>query len=348
MCVRLVKANGLDLTLFQFDYDLTFAVFFMNADKTIYGRYGTRSSVEEATRDISIRGLAAAMTKALAIHKGYPNNKDSLAGKQAVASKYKTADDLPSLQGKYAATLDYPGAVTKSCMHCHQVRDAARQVYRDAGKAIPNQLLLPNPLPDVVGLKFDPKHAAVVAEVAGGSAAASAGFLPGDELLSLAGQPIISLADVQWVLHNAGESGRLSGVVTRDRAERTLQLTLPPGWRRNTDISWRVSSWSLRRMVTGGLLFEPASEDQRRAAEVAAGKLALVVKHVGQYGPHAAAKRAGFQEGDVVVSFDGHEEHMTTSQLLAYGAQHNKPGQRVSVVIVRDGQRKTLTLPMQK
>ena len=65
--MRLVKANDLDLTLFQFDYDLTFAVFFMNADKTIYGRYGTRSSIKDATKDISIAGLAESMSAALAL-----------------------------------------------------------------------------------------------------------------------------------------------------------------------------------------------------------------------------------------------------------------------------------------
>ena len=43
VCVRLVQANAMDLTLFQFDYDLTFAAFFLNADRTIYGRYGSRS-----------------------------------------------------------------------------------------------------------------------------------------------------------------------------------------------------------------------------------------------------------------------------------------------------------------
>src|SRR5690606_27010836 len=34
VCVRIVKGNGLDLSLFQYDYDLSFAAFFMNADKT--------------------------------------------------------------------------------------------------------------------------------------------------------------------------------------------------------------------------------------------------------------------------------------------------------------------------
>src|SRR5438093_12006810 len=62
--VRLVQANAVDLTLFQFDYDLTFAVFFMNADRTIYGRYGSRSDRKEATRDISIESFREALAAA--------------------------------------------------------------------------------------------------------------------------------------------------------------------------------------------------------------------------------------------------------------------------------------------
>ena len=34
---RLIQCNSLALDLFQFEYDLTFAAFFLNADKTIYG-----------------------------------------------------------------------------------------------------------------------------------------------------------------------------------------------------------------------------------------------------------------------------------------------------------------------
>ena len=346
--MRLVKANDLDLTLFQFDYDLTFAVFFMNADKTIYGRYGSRSSIEHATSDISLAGLAAAMSGALAIHNDYPNNRERLQGKQAVASNYQTPDDFPALRGKYKSNLDYDGSVAKSCLHCHQIRDAARQVYRDNGKPIPDRVMFPNPLPDVIGLHFDPATAATVQRVALGSSAATAGFQSGDELMSLDGQPILSLADVQWVLHNAEATDTLAAVVRRGGQKRSLQVRLRENWRRNTDIAWRVSSWSLRRMGTGGLLFEAAMPDQRRAAGVGTDELALVVKHVGQYGDHGAAKRAGFEKGDILVSFDGRNENMTTSQLLAYAAQNTKPGDSVSATVVRDGDRLTLSLPMQK
>src|SRR6266516_7942105 len=41
VCVRLINANALDLSLFQFDYDLSFSTMFFNGDGTIYGRYGS-------------------------------------------------------------------------------------------------------------------------------------------------------------------------------------------------------------------------------------------------------------------------------------------------------------------
>ena len=55
-----------------------------------------------------------------------------------------------------------------------------------------------------------------------------------------------------------------------------------------------------------------------------------------------------FQQGDVIVSFDGQTADMSTSQLLAYAAQETRPGQHIPVVVVRDGQRLELQLPMQE
>lgn len=320
----------------------------MNADRTIYGRYGSRNSVDQAEKLMSVQGLAQAMTAALELHQNYPNNRESLQGKQAVASKYKTPDDFPPLRGKYKESLDYDGSVSKSCMHCHQVRDAERQIYRDSGQPIPDRLLFPNPLPDVIGLKFDPKQIATISQVAADSPASAVGLEQGDELKSLGGQPIISMADIQWVLHNADNSATIPASVLRAGKETTVNIELPEGWRRNSDISWRVTSWPLRRMGTGGILFESATARQREDAQVKPGALALVAKHVGQYGAHAAAKRAGFKKGDIVISFDGKQESMTPSQLLGYVAQHTKPGQKIPVTVVRNGRRLSLQLPMQK
>ncbi len=84
--VRLVQANAMDLTLFKFDFDLTFAAFFLNADGTIYGRFGTRSD-EAAMRDISMEGLRKALQGALELHEAYPANKGALVAKRAQISR---------------------------------------------------------------------------------------------------------------------------------------------------------------------------------------------------------------------------------------------------------------------
>ena len=135
--VRVVKANDLDLTQFQFDYGLTFAIIFMNADKSIYGRYGSRSSRENAESDVSLAGLAESMKTVLKLHEGYPANKRLLAGKQPKPSPYKTPLDIPSIRGKYKRDLDYQGQDVQSCVHCHQVTEAARQMARLAPKPLP-------------------------------------------------------------------------------------------------------------------------------------------------------------------------------------------------------------------
>src|SRR3954468_23201661 len=79
VCVRVINANALDLSLFQFDYDLSFSTIIFNADHTIYGRFGSWQHQRDAMDD-STAGYKSALEAALAIHRGYPANKDSLAG----------------------------------------------------------------------------------------------------------------------------------------------------------------------------------------------------------------------------------------------------------------------------
>jgi len=65
---------------------------------------------------------------ALRMHRDYGHIKPSPAGTQVRQARYKTPRDYPSLTGKYGTGLAYEGKVTKSCMHCPQVREAERLV----------------------------------------------------------------------------------------------------------------------------------------------------------------------------------------------------------------------------
>lgn len=347
VCVRVVSTNNLDLSLFQYDYDQSFAVFLLNADGAIYGRFGTRSHRTSWADDVSIDGLAQALRGALALHAEYPKNRETLAGKRGPKPDFPVPEKYPSLRGKYGPKLDYAGKVVPSCIHCHQIGEAQRQLYRERRQPLPEKLLFPYPHPKAMGLILDPKKEASVQRVEAASLAARAGFRAGDEIVSLEGQPLLSLADVQWVLHNAAEEASLKTEVRRDGKPLSLTLTLPKGWRRRDTISWRVSSWSLRRMVTGGMVLEALTKEERKTARLSERDMALRIRYLGQFGPHGAAKQAGFRQGDILVSFDGKSDLIRETDVLAYAVNAHKAGEKVAVIVRRGVERIELMLPMQ-
>jgi hypothetical protein len=345
VCVRIVQANAIDLTHFQHDFDLSFAAYLINPDLTIYGRFGTRSE-RPASEDISLKGLRKAMEAALRMHRDYQAIRTSLAGKQVDHTRFKSPTDYPSLSGKYTGSLNCEGQVTKSCIHCHQIRDAERLVYRTAGEPLPDEVLYPYPDPAVLGLKLDPDGMATVERVDAGSIASRAGLRAGDDIVTLAGQPLLSIADLQWVLQKTPMSARLSAKVRRDGESLVFTLDLPACWRRG-DISWRATTWDLRRMGLGGLKLVEPSADQRAEAQRSKDTMALKVEHVGEYGQHAVAKRAGFRKGDVIVSFDGKTGRMSESDLIGYALQQKKPGDEINVTVLRSGKEMMLRFVLQ-
>ncbi len=352
VCVRMVQGNGMDLSLFQFDYDMSFAVFFLNADRTIYGRYGTRSErPKEAHTDISLEGLAEAMKAALALHKNHPANRPALARKSGPPSEFPTPERMPGLRDKFRSELAEGDrkTISRSCIHCHQIRDAERRAYFARGEELPAKILYPWPLPEVIGMRLDRKKRATLQAVDPASPAGAAGLEAGDQVLRLDGQPVISIADVQWVLHQAGASATLEVEARRPgrKAPVSARIRLAPGWRERSDISWRVSSWELRRMTSGGILLTELNPAERRERGLREDTLALRAEHVGQYGDHAAAKRAGFRKNDVIVSYDGKSDDWRETDFFAYVLRNKKAGQRVPTTVLRGQRRLELQLPVQ-
>jgi S1-C subfamily serine protease len=121
-----------------------------------------------------------------------------------------------------------------------------------------------------------------------------------------------------------------------------LIMTLNEGWRRG-NISWRPTSWELRQMGLGGMKLEELKDEDRRRTKLPPDQMALKIAHVGEYGEHAIAKRAGLQRGDLIVSFDGNDRPMTESELFDYTLRRKHRGDRVAVTVLRDGVRKTLS-----
>jgi serine protease Do len=348
VCVRIVGTNGLDLDTFQYDTDQSFAVFMLNADKTIYGRFGTRSHRTDWVGDVSLTGMAQALSGALALHADYPANKNSLAAKRGAPLEFASPELYPSLSEKYTDQLNYSGEVVKSCIHCHQIGDARRDYYWNNSQAVPEDLLFPYPHPKAIGLVLDPDKKAVIKNIIEGSPAAAAGLELGDEISHMQGQPLLSMADVQWVLqHIPADGGVLNLNVLRDGESTTKTIALAKGWRRADDISWRVSSWGLRRIATGGMRLNELDAASRRERGIE-GKMALEVSSLGKFGPHATALKTGFKEGDVLVEFNGQDALESEAALFAHVCQNCRAGVKVPVKFVRNGKIQSLMLPIQQ
>jgi hypothetical protein len=344
--VRVINANALDLSLFQFDYDLSFSTIFFNGDGTVYGRYGSWTHQKDPYEKTT-SGFKKAMEAALELHRGFPANKSALSGKQGRPMPVNDPLELPELAGKYKRELDWNGKVVQSCVHCHQVSDAVRSMYRGEKKLIPQRWIYPMPSPDTIGLSLAPDLAAHVEAVQENSVAAKAGFKAGDEILALEGQPLVSIADVAWVLHNAPDSGTISGRVKRGTQEKSFQVALPQDWRMRSDISRRTGSWGMRAMATGGMLLKDLPDAQRAERGIANDQMALIAEHVGEYGKHAAAKKAGFKKEDVLLEVDGISRRTSESELIGHLLAKYQPGQKVKTRVLRGNEKMELEFPIQ-
>ncbi len=350
VCVRVVSTNGLDLSLFQFDTDQSFAVFLLRDAETIYGRFGTRSHRTDWIGDVSLTGFAEAMRGALEMHAAWPRDAEAIKAKRGPVPAITRPEEFPSLKQKYAYTssLDYRGDVVRSCIHCHQIGDAIRDEIRARGEPMPESVLFPYPHPKSIGLILDPNSRGTVKAVTPDSPADRAGFRPGDAVTGVNSQPILSIADVQWALHHvAPEGATVHWQVERAGAVQAIPVELEAGWRRQDDISWRVSTWGMRRMATGGLRLDELTTQERESLPTKIGPMALRVKTVGQYGPHAAAKQAGFQVGDILLSIDDKTDFQSEIDVIRYGVTAKRPGEFADVEILRGDQKKRLKLPMQ-
>lgn len=324
VCVRLVRMWGVDMSRFQFDGMLTWAVFFNNADGTIYGRYGSRGSKDGGSKDVSLAGFKAALEGALELHRGYPANRKGLAGRTGPKSPWATPEVMPAFAGDYKRH----DITQKGCIHCHNVDQGRIQSAWMEKQGVPDSLLWGFPMPNVIGLTLDVQEKATVKAVRGSSAADQAGFKVGDRIMRLEGQPVLSIADVQWVLHNAADAAILSAEVDRQGKKVDLRLTLAEGWRRQSDFTWRGAIvWQIR----------PGFDGQRAANGVRVNERL--------FGRKIDLAKAGLNKGDIIVAVAGLPVR-TEAELIAAIYQKTEPGKEFEVMILRGDDEQTLSVQL--
>lgn len=336
VCVRRVQMGGVDLNIFQFDPYVSWSIFFMRADKTIYGRFGTahpdsKRSKADSNPNHTLPGLKAAMRGALDLHKRYAEDPagwaKALAAKTGPAAPWRYPETTP-VSRKYKRHKHIKGGDTKGCVHCHELPGLAIDSFFMKKRPVTDRMLWAYPLPDTMGLTFSTDHMARVTAIAAGSLADNAGIKRGDDLTTLAGQPLLSPADFQWVLENApDEGGTLPVELKRAGKTVTTKLELGKLWRRKTDFAWRYRMAGYAMWLWGGVTLA----DSPRGVTVAA-------PSPGWFKRQNKDARKELKKGDLILEVDG-KTGWTRSTYLAYLMREKKPGSTVKLKLERGGKK---------
>ena len=318
----MTRIENVDLNLFEFDYDLTFMVFFLNAEGRIYARYGGRDEVSPDSRQ-SLAGLEYTMKSVLRAHR---------LEKKAFA---------PQARQSPRFVRDFSGPRRRrGCLHCHQVKEIIHADLRRKGQWS-RDLVWRYPLPENLGFTLDVDRGNVIKAVQGDRPASAAGFKVGDVVQRLNAVPIHSIADAQFALDRAPRSGTIEVVWQRGREDHKGKLKLPEGWRK-TDISWRPSVWRL--VPFAGIGGTDLTAQEKRDLGLPAKQLAFRQKAF--VSPQARA--AGVRSGDIILGLDDWPLEGDVAAFKRYVQRQYLVGDKVRVNVLRAGKRLKLTMTLDR
>lgn len=319
--VRLTKIDDVDLNLFEFDFDLTFMVFFLNSDEKMYGRFGGRCEKGPEER-MSLTGLRKTMESVLLEHQ---QSEPRFATRRT--DKPLFIRDVASPRG------------LGRCIHCHQAKEVIYDRLDKQGKWS-KDLAYRFPLPDNLGIRLEVTDTNLVSEVIQESSADQLGLKAGDRITSLNGVPIHSSADTQFALDSVPKKGTVKLTWTRDQKEEAGELSLNENWRRN-DIGWRPS---LRKFVAKANVYgKNLTAEEKLDLGLEPDRLAFRQNERLQ----DAAKDAGVKVGDIIVGADDKEFKTDAYGFLAYVRGNYLKGETITLNIIRNKQKKKIKMKLQ-
>ena len=326
ICVRIQSMNGVNLDLFQFEYDLTWMGFFMDGYDRFYARYGGRLD-EDAESHLNQQSLARVMRQVIELH----HSQAVQTGRYEPRGRDpRTPEQIPTMHTMLAKR-------DNKCIHCHDVKVAQLRQLQKLDR-FRRDLVFTYPTPANIGIAIDPQRQNRVAAVSPASPASRSGIRAGDQLKSVNGQRILTLADFSRVLEKSPRNGRLAITFQRAGTSATRQLQLSGDWRRGSDPSWRESLH-----VAGpncGLWGKKLSDSEKQKHGIPAEQLGLKVTFI--WGTHS--RRAGLRIGDIIVALDGIRRDMTIQQLHSYPMLEKNYGATMPILVRRGKRQLSLTI----
>jgi predicted metalloprotease with PDZ domain len=321
--------NGVNINLFQFEFDLTFMAFFMDANDRVYARYGGRDDFDAET-SLSKESLVRVMGQVLALHQAGTVQSTRF---ESTGVPVRTPEEIPPMRAMIARRQE------NKCIHCHDVKVAELRHLQALGK-FSRDMVFTYPMPSAIGLKMDSRQQNRVEQVQPASPAARAELREGDVITIADGYRVLTQADLSRVLELTPTQAKLPIEVQRGGVSVPLTLELDGDWRRGREPAWRESLH-----VAGpnggfwGQRLEPAARTQEGiGADTMAVKVTFIWGEL--------TKQSGLQVGDIVVALDGRRDNWRINQLHAHLALNREYNDTVPVVVHRGGKETNLTMKL--
>jgi hypothetical protein len=313
--------RGLDLAIFDFDFDLPWYALMVTADGEVLGRFGGRDA-ETPAKYQTLAGLRHSLAHGL--------------------QRYRSlGDKKPPSPRKPVRAEDYPAAAKRpdnACIHCHHVYEFRREALQREGRWTLDDVWV-YPQPENIGLTLDLAQGGRVAAVQPKSPAALAGLTAKDVLRRIDDISIASNADVQYALHKAPKKGTITIVWQSGEQEKQARIPLEQNWRQ-TDVSWR---WSLKSMSPSpGVIGDDLDPDERKTFGLEPRQLAY--RQMNFLPP--AARHAGLKANDIILGIDDQPFSMTAQQFEAHIRLHYRVGQEITLNVLRGQERLKLRLKL--
>ena len=316
--LRIVDMKDVDIGLFHFDFDTTFAIFILNHKEQIYLRYGSHDD-KSAYSFLSIKSLNNALEASLKLHKDWKKGALKLPDRPAK----KLSQSYPEVQK----------VVKKGkCVHCHFIAGgeiAARSKAKNFDK---RRHVWVYPDPAKLGIVLDPNTGHKIKKVKG--AAAKAGLKRSDVIDRVGDQRVTTFTDIQYALHKMPmDASEVTLTVLRKKEQKTVTIKLPEFWR-VTNINKRTVGHKITPFP--GFWAKSLSPTQKKRMGLKKNGFASVAT---KFWTKTNGNRAGLRTGDVIYEIDGVAESPLAVNVMIYIRLHYKVGDTIQVRALRSGKK---------